>query len=76
MPRAYPDFDRIQADLAFVNASTDPNRCGCPDKRCSMGEGHELGGCGCAPETRIWTHRWEYLCGRCREYYFGGVVTD
>ena len=72
MPRVYPDFNRIRADLAYINAPTDPNRCGCQDKRCSAREGHERGACSNAPQAQIWTYRWEYLCGRCREYYFGG----
>ena len=72
MPRSQSNFDQIQTDLAVLNAPIDPNRCGCQDKRCSAGEGHERGACGREPETKIWTHRWEFLCGRCREYYFGG----
>ena len=67
------DLERIREELAWLDMEPAPDRCGCRDVRCSEQEGHPRSECPLEPELRIWTHRWEYLCTRCREYYFGGT---
>src|SRR5690242_13472542 len=68
MPRTYSSLDKIRAELAWVNETPDPNKCGCRNLRCCEETGHRPGACAGAVATKFWTFRWVYYCQPCREY--------
>jgi len=72
MPCTYSSIDKIRAELAGVNETPDPNKCGCRNLRCCEETGHKPGACAGAVATRFWTFRWEYYCAPCREYGWCG----
>jgi hypothetical protein len=72
MPRTYSSIEKIRAELSWVNETPDPNRCGCRNLNCCERENHTAGQCRRPPETKVWTFRWEYFCGPCREYEWDG----
>src|SRR5262245_51439249 len=45
MPRTYSSIDKIRAELAWVNETPDPNKCGCRNVRCCEETGHKPGAC-------------------------------
>src|SRR5262249_34789282 len=65
-------IDAIRAKLAWVNATPDPNKCGCRNVRCCKETGHQPGACSGSVATKFWTFRWEYYCAPCREYGWCG----
>src|SRR5262245_60517482 len=50
----------IRAELAWVNETPDPNKCGCRNLRCCEETGRRPGAGPVA--TKFWTCRWEYSC--------------
>lgn len=72
MPRRSLTPDAFRKELAWVNETPDPNKCGCRNKLCCERERHPPGGCMTPPATKLWTFRWEYFCGTCREYDWCG----
>jgi hypothetical protein len=71
MPRTC-NIDNIRAELAWVNETPDPNKCGCRNLRCCEETTHKPGACAGAVATKFWTFRWEYYCTPCREYGWCG----
>ena len=59
MPRTYSSLDKIRAELAWVNETPDPNKCGCRNLRCCEESGPKPGACAGAVATKFWTFRWE-----------------
>jgi hypothetical protein len=45
MPRTYSSIEKIRAELAWVNETPDPNKCGCRIVRCCEETGHKRGEC-------------------------------
>jgi hypothetical protein len=45
MPRTYSSNDKIRAELAWVNETPDPTKCGCRHVRCCEETGHKCGEC-------------------------------
>jgi len=72
MPRSSTRIAKIRAELAWVNETPDPNRCGCRHVRCCKETLHKRGECSRPVETKFWTFRWEYYCQQCREYEWAG----
>src|SRR5262249_57053455 len=68
MHRTYSSIDKIRDELAWVNETPDPNKCGCRNARCCEETGHKAGACMGGVTTKLWTFRWEYYCVPCREY--------
>src|SRR5262247_625809 len=62
MPRTYSSIDKIRGDLAWVNETPDPNKCGCRNLRCCEETGHKPEACTSAITTKFWTFCWEYYC--------------
>src|SRR5215470_6515551 len=60
MPRTYSSVEKIRAELAWINETPDPNKCGCRNVRCCEETGHRPGECKGAVATKFWTFRWEY----------------
>ena len=60
--RARLSLDQIRAELAWVNETPDPNKCGCGNLRCCDETGHKPGACASVVATKFWTFRWEYYC--------------
>jgi len=54
VPRTYSSIEKIRAELAWVNETPDPNKCGCEET------GHKPGTCSQSVATKFWTFRWEY----------------
>src|SRR5215831_13137381 len=75
MPRMRSSIDQIRLELAWVNETPDPNKCGCRNVRCCVETGHKPGACMGAVATKFWTFRWEYYCAPCREYEWCGSKT-
>jgi hypothetical protein len=55
-------FEKIRAELAWVNETPDPNKCGCRNVRCCEETGHKPGSCSGTVATKFRTFRWEYYC--------------
>src|SRR5262245_8465371 len=45
MPRRQYSIEKIHAELAWVNETPDPNKCGCRNVRCCEETGHPKGAC-------------------------------
>ena len=43
--RTYSSIDKIRVELAWVNETQDPNKCGCRNLRCCEETGHKPGAC-------------------------------
>ena len=55
MPGNYSSIDKIRAELAWVNETPDPNKCGCRNVRCCEKTGHKPGACSGPVATKFWT---------------------
>src|SRR5262245_40104671 len=62
MPARRLSIAKIRAELACVNQTPDPNKCGCRNVRCWEETGHKAGACAGAVATKFWTFRLEYYC--------------
>ena len=65
-------FQKIHAELAWMNDPVDPNVCGCRHLLCCEKTTHSPGRCPLAPTEKMWSFRQEYLCAPCRSYHFSG----
>jgi len=45
MPRIFSSIDKIRAELAWVNETPDPNKCGRRSLRCCKETEHKAGAC-------------------------------
>src|SRR5262245_54118391 len=61
-------IEKIHVELAWVNETPDPNKCGCRNVRCCEETGHKPGAWSGMVATKFWTFRWEYYRAPCREY--------
>jgi hypothetical protein len=57
MPRTYSPIDKIRAELAWVNETPDPNKCGCRHVRCCEETEHKPGAWA-AVAMKFWTFSW------------------
>jgi hypothetical protein len=57
-----------RAELAWVNETPDPNKCGCRNLRSCEETGHRPGACAGAVATKFWTFRSEYYCAPRHEW--------
>jgi hypothetical protein len=48
-----PSIDKIRAELAWVNETPDPNKCGCRNVRCCDETGHRPGACAGTVATKF-----------------------
>jgi len=58
MPRTQASIEKIRAELAWVNETPDPNKCGCRNFRCCAETGHMPDAYTGAVATSFWTFRW------------------
>src|SRR5215510_11011651 len=72
MPRTYSSIEKIRAELAWMNETPDPNKCGCRHLRCCEETVHKRGECSRPVTTKFRTFRWESYCQQCREYEWCG----
>jgi hypothetical protein len=73
MPRTHLSLERVRQELAWVDEPVDrPDVCGCRHHLCCECSGHAPANYSRPVDTKLWTYHWEYFCGACREYQFGG----
>src|SRR5262245_52854260 len=73
MARKHSNLEKIRAELAWVNETPDPNKCGCRHLRCCKETGHKPAACTGVVATEFGSFRWEYYCAPCREYDWCGA---
>src|SRR5262245_383340 len=70
--KRHASIEMIHAELAWVNETPDPNKCGCRTVQCCEETGHSPGACAGSVVGKLWSFRWEYYCQACREYEWNG----